>query len=60
MWTVRSKFFKVSTSNLRGHSLKLFKSRFNTNCGKFAFCNRIVDEWNLLSDDVVSCNTEFI
>ena len=25
----------VSTNSLRGHSLKLFKERFNTNHGKF-------------------------
>ena len=28
-------FFTVSTTGLRGHSLKLFKSLFNTNCGKY-------------------------
>ena len=44
-------------SGLRGHSLKLFKSRFNTNVGKFVFVNRIIDEWNKLSDDIISCNT---
>src|SRR6267154_4576373 len=44
-------------SNLRGQSLKLFKQRFNTNIGKFVFVNRTVDEWNCLSEDIVSCNT---
>ena len=44
-------------SNLGGHSLKLFKHRFNLNIGKFSFVNRIVDEWNNLSEDIVSCNT---
>ena len=44
-------------SNLRGHSLKLFKQRFNTNIGKFTFVNRTIDEWNNLSDDIVSCNS---
>ena len=46
-------------SNLRGHSLKLFKQRFNklTNIDKFAFVNRIVDELNNLSEEIVSCNT---
>ena len=43
-------------SNLRGQSLKLFKQRFNTNIGKFVFVNRTVDEWNKLSEDIVSCN----
>ena len=44
-------------SNLRGHSLKLFKQRFNTNIDKFSYVDRIVDEWNSLSEDIVSCNT---
>ena len=44
-------------SNLRSHSLKLFKHRFNTNIGKFVFVNRVVDEWNKLSEDTISCNT---
>ena len=42
---------------LRGHNMKLFKSRFNTNTGKFVFVNRIVNEWNNLSDDIISCST---
>ena len=37
--------------------MKIYKFRFNTDCGKFAFANRVVDEWNLLSEDVISCNT---
>ena len=52
-----SKFFKFSETNLRGHDLKLYKSRFNTNIGKFAFSNRIVDEWNLLALGIISSNT---
>ena len=41
-----SKFLKLSETNLTGHHLKLFKLRFNTNIGKF--CNRVIDEWNML------------
>jgi hypothetical protein len=52
-----SQFFNFAESSLRGHSLKLFKTRFNTNIGKFTFCNRVVDEWNMLPEDVVSSNT---
>jgi len=47
----------VATNSLRGHSLKLVKERFNTNLGKFLFSNRVVDEWNSLSEDIVSCDT---
>lgn len=50
-------FFVTSINNLRGHRYKLFKNRFNTNCYKYCFSNRIVDEWNLLTDDIMSCNT---
>ena len=32
-------------------------SRFEKNCGKFALTNRIIDEWNILNDEVVSSNT---
>jgi len=46
-----------SSNSLRGHSLKLFKDRFNTNIGKFVFSNRVVDEWNSLSEDIISCDT---
>src|SRR5260221_6398115 len=44
-------------SNLRGHSLKLFKQRFNTDIGKYVFANRIVDEWNKLTEEIVSCSS---
>ena len=50
-------FFTVANNSLRGHNLKLFKSRFLTNCGKFMFANRVVEEWNLLTSDIVSCST---
>ena len=43
-----SKFFKLADTNLRGHNLKLFKSRFCTNIGKFTFCNRVIEQWNSL------------
>jgi ribonuclease P/MRP protein subunit RPP40 len=49
--------FSRVTNDLRGHSFKLFKHRFVTNIGKYSFANRIIDEWNLLPEDIVSCNT---
>jgi hypothetical protein len=52
-----NEFFIVSINQLRGHSMKLFKDRFNTNLGKFVFSNRVVDDWNALSEDIISCNT---
>jgi len=50
-------FFTVNSSNLRGHSFKLFKPRFQSECGKFTFVNRVVNEWNLLPGDIIACNT---
>src|SRR5260221_646351 len=52
-----SYFFELTDTHLRGNSWKLYKSRFEKNWGKFAFTNRIIDEWNRLNDEVVSSNT---
>ena len=35
-----SDLFTVTNTNLRGHSMKLFKTHFASNCGKFVFANR--------------------
>jgi hypothetical protein len=51
------KFFVLSSGNLRGHRFKLFKKRFSSNIGKYSFSNRVVDVWNKLPDNIVSCNT---
>jgi len=53
----RHDFFDLSTNHLRGHSLKLFKNRFITTYGKYLFGNRVVDEWNLLTEDDISSLT---
>jgi len=34
---IRISFFTFALDNSRGHSLKLYKSRFNLDIGKFAF-----------------------
>jgi len=36
---------------------KLFKKRFRLDVRKFAFFNRVVDNWNLLSSQYVNCCT---
>jgi ribonuclease P/MRP protein subunit RPP40 len=63
MFKILKQFDKVilpittnTLTHLRGNSLKLFKQRFNTNISKFVFVNRVVEEWNKLSEDIVSCN----
>ena len=50
-------YFTVALGTVRGHNLKVFKSSFRTDIGKYTFANRVVNEWNLLTQDVVACNT---
>ena len=50
----REEIFTEAPGNLRGHDFKLFKSRFCTDLGKFSFGNRIVSNWNLLPEEVIS------
>ena len=45
-------FFQLDEGNRRGHDQKLFKKRFRLNVSKYAFSNRVIDDWNLLP---VSC-----
>ena len=50
-------YFKMASNNLGRHSLKLFKLRCNLNVRKFAFSNRVVDEWNLLEQHLIDSGT---
>src|SRR5271157_3639301 len=52
-----SKFFYLSTNLTRGHSFKLFKGRFNLDCRKFVFSQRVVDVWNSLDEDIIACDS---
>ena len=47
----------MSRTNVGNCGVKLFKHRFCTNIGKFAFSNRVIDEWSKLPGEVVSCNS---
>ena len=49
--------YTVAMGNLREHSLKLFKPRFKSDCGKFMFANRVITEWDLLTENIVACDT---
>ena len=41
----------------KGNSYKLVKYRIRLDIRKFFFCNREVDIWNCLSNDIVNCTT---
>ena len=50
-------FFHLDEGDRRGHDQKLFKERFGLNVRKYAFSNRVIDNWNLLPDCCTNCST---
>jgi len=50
-------FLEYDEGGRRGHSKKLFKKRTRLDVKKFSFSNRVVDEWNSLTDTCVNCIT---
>jgi len=50
-------FLQLDEGDRRGHDHKLFKKRFRLNVRKYAFLNRVIDNWNLLSASCVNCST---
>jgi len=53
----RELFFQLYENGRRGHDQKLFKRRFRLDIRKYAFCNRVIDNWNSLSAGYINCNT---
>ena len=49
-----SRFFTLSSTGLRGHSLKLFKERSRLVLRKQTFTQRVVDSWNNIPENVVN------
>ena len=45
-------FFKIQSTNTRGHSMKLCKERVYKYVCKYSFGNRVIDQWNSLPEDV--------
>jgi len=41
-------FSQLDEGDRRGHDHKLFKKRLRLNVRKYAFSNRVIDNWNLL------------
>jgi hypothetical protein len=50
-------FFTKSSTNTRGHSLKLFKQSANSETRKNYFAHRVVDSWNRLPAEVVEAKS---
>jgi len=46
--------FVRSTSSLRGHPLKLQEKSVRLDIAKYSFSNRVVNEWNNLSKEVIA------
>jgi len=57
IFVFRPKAYSYTTTELRGHSLKLYKKSSRLELRKHVFSQRIVDHWNKLPDDVVSAAT---
>jgi len=57
MILIRSYFFQLDKGDGRGHDRKLFKKRFSLNVRKYAFSNRVIDDWNLLPASCINCST---
>ena len=47
-------FFDMSQSSLHGHLLKLNKKRVRPDVAKLSFSNRVVNEWNILDEEIIS------
>jgi len=50
-------FFKLSSTTLRGHSLKIYKPQVHLDVRKFFFTVRIIDIWNSLPISLINCET---
>ena len=57
MDTDPSLLFELNQNKTRGHKLKLFKKRCNLGIRKAFFTQRIVNDWNNLTTEVVNCST---
>jgi len=50
-------FSELDDRGRRGHDQKLFKKGIRLDVRKFAFSNRVVNDWNSLSSQCVNCCT---
>jgi len=54
---LRKRYFLNWMTGRRGHDQKLSKKSFKLDVRKFAFGNRVVNDWNSLSSQCVNCCT---
>lgn len=47
-------FFQINTNETRGHSYKIFKNRCFTTQRKYSFSQRTVNNWNNLTEEIVT------
>ena len=50
-------FFKLSSTTLRGHTFKIYKTQVHLDVRKFFFTVRIIDVWNSLPISLINCET---
>ena len=50
-------FFKIQSTNTRGHSMKLYKERVYKDVCKYSFGNRVIDKWNSLPEDSINATS---
>jgi len=54
---LESDFFRRDESGRRGHTYKLFKTRVRLDMVKYSFGNKVCEQWNDWSGDVVSSSS---
>ena len=50
-------FFRMQSTNTRGHSMKLCKERVYNDVCKYSFGNRVIDKWNSLPEDSINATS---
>jgi len=49
--------FHLEKNGKKEHDQKLSKRRIRLDIRKYAFCNRVIDNWSSLSAGCINCNT---
>ena len=53
----KEELFSLCERTGRGHSLKLLKKRYEKDTRKYAFSQRVTNEWNSLTEEIVTANS---